>query len=223
MKKFKLILFYLFLISFSVACQSTRAALISNDVFDSADIVRKTNLDNAYLVLDTIDKHYYAGFTISEDGFNHPTLVELDKVTGKIYTWNFNEIISDIFIFNNKVSLVLDSGNSFSLQESAWVKNSLMLEEQSRVIFSNSKEHLISCSPASPQKSDHDKGGCQSHSPNWQFSIPWLEVRPKVCGGLLYVVTWESSGNRRIALDIKSGNIAFEKAYSGEDICTDFD
>lgn len=223
MKKFNPILFYLFLVLFSVACQSTRAAPISNDIFDSGDIVKKTNLDSAYLSLDTIKKHYYAGFTINGDGFNSPALVELDKVTGKVNAWNFDEIISDIFIFNNRVSLVLDSGNSFSLQDSAWSKSPLMLEEQSRVVFSDSIKHLISCSPASPQKSDPNKGGCESHNPSWQHSFPWFEVRPKVCGGYLYVVTWEKPTSRRIAIDIKSGKVAFEKVYSGEDICTAFE
>ena len=223
MKKFKITLFYLFLVLFSVACQSTRAAPISSDIIDSTDIVKKTNLDSAYLSLDTLEKYYYAGFIISGDGINHPTLLELDKVTGKIDTWNFDEIISDIFIFNSKVSLVLDGGNSFSLQERAWRKNSLILEEQSRVVFSDSIKHLISCSPASSQKSAPNNGGCQSHNPSWQYSFPWLEVRPKVCGNNLYVVTWEKPTSRHIAIDIKSGKVTFEKSYSGEDICTVFE
>lgn len=223
MTKFNLILLYLFMVLFSVACQSTRAAPISNDIFDSSDIVEKTNLDSVYLSLETIKKHYYVGFTISGDGLNSPTIVELDKVTGKANNWNFDEIISDIFVLNNKVSLVLDSGNSFSLQENAWSENGLILEAQSRVVFSDSIKHLISCSPASPQKSDPNKGGCTSYSPSWQHSFPWLEVRPKVCGDYLYAVTWEKPTSRRIAIDIKSGKVAFEKSYSGEDICTVFE
>ena len=204
MTKFKIALFYLLLALFSAACQSTRAAPISNDIIDSSDIVKKTNLDNAYLSLNTDDNLYYAGFTVDQNSINHPTLVELDKVNGKIRTWNFDDVISDIFIFDNKVSLVLDGGNSFSLQENSWNEIPLVLEEQSRIVFSSANNRLITCSPASPLKSSSDKGGSQSHNPNWQVTFPWREIKPKVCGDQLYAVTWENTENRRIAIDVNT-------------------
>ncbi len=223
MRKFNFNLLYLVLIFSSAACQSTPTTSISSDIIDSGNIIKITSLDNAYLRLDTDDKQYYAGFTVDQNNINHPTLVELDKESGKIGIWNFDEIIADIFIFNNKVSLVFDQGDSFSLQDNIWHKNSLVLEEQSRIVFSDAKNHLISCSPASPLKSDPISYGCQSHNPDWQISFSWRGITPKVCGDYLYAVTWEQPANRHIIIDVKSGKLKFEKNYSGEDICTPFE
>ncbi len=162
-------------------------------------------------MLITDDKQYYAGFTVDQNNINHPTLVELDKESGKTGIWNFDEIIADIFISNNKVSLVFDQDDSFSLQDNIWHRNSLVLEE------------LISCSPASPLKSNPIRYGCQSHNPDSQITFSWRGITPKVCGDYLYAVTWAQPANRHIIIDVKSGKLKFEKNYSGEDICTPFE
>jgi hypothetical protein len=207
----------------SFACHAAKIIPLSSEVSEPASIANKLNIDNVYRSLETKSHQYYAGFSIDSDRINHPVLIELDKISGRQNSWKFDEIISDIFIFNSTVSVVLENGENYSLIKGEWVRNSRVLEEMSVVVFSDARQRLISCTPSSLGKADTRQGGCESFNPNWKLSFSWHKVRPKVCGEFLYAVTWEQKHNQRLAINLKSGKVVHKQVFSGEDICTPFD
>ena len=207
----------------SVACHADDSITLSRDIANSAHTAKETSLDNVYLSYSAKDAMYYAGFTIEKNGTNQPTLVEVKSIGGKKTAWKFDDIIADVFVFNSMVSVVLDSGAVYSLNAGRWERGFLVLAERSRIVFGDGKNHLIACSPSSLFKDDASVGGCESHNPSWKISFSWHDVRPRVCGELLYAVTWEKKQNRHIAVNLKSGEIVHQSAYAGGDVCTPFD
>jgi hypothetical protein len=207
----------------SVASHADDSIALSHDIANSAHTAKETSLDNAYLSFSTKDAMYFAGFTIENNGTNQPTLVEVKKIGGMKAIWKFDDIIADVFVFKSMVSVVLDSGVVYSLNTGRWERSSLVLAERSRIVFGDGKMRLIACSPSSLFKDDTRVGGCESHNPSWTISFPWHDVRPKICGDLLYAVTWEKRQNQHIAINLESGEIVHQSAYTGEDACAPFD
>jgi hypothetical protein len=206
----------------SASCHAYEGTTLSHVLSDSSSAVNGTSLDSAYLSLKVGDKQYYAGFTIDSDGVNSPTLIEIGKVVSKQKSWKFTDIISDLFIFDTHVSVALDSGEVFSLINDTWAQRLLLLTERPRIVYSDGGRHLIACSSSSPMKEGKRLGGCASYSPNWNISFPWYAVRPRVCGDLLFAVTWQKKQNQRIAVDIGSGKIVRQETYRGGDVCAQF-
>lgn len=207
----------------SAACEANDGTALSRGIADPARIAKETSLDNAYLSFSAKDAIYYAGFVIEEKGINQPTLVVVDKANGKQHTWKFDDIIADMFTFNSRVSIALESGTVYSLNDGKWERSPLELAEGSRIVFSDGKQHLIACTPSSLFMEDTGLGGCESHNPNWKISFSWHDIRPKVCDDLLYAVTWEQKQNRHLAINLESGAIVHQGEYAGEDICVSFD
>lgn len=207
----------------SAACHANDGTALSRDIADSSRIAEETSLDNAYLSFSTKDAIYYAGFTLEKNGTNQPTLVEVNKADDKKHAWKFDDIIADVFVFNSRISVALDSGVVYSLNTGKWEQSSLELAEGPRIVFSDGKQHLIACTPSSLFKEDTRLGGCESHNPNWKISFSWHDVRPKVCGNLLHAVTWEQKQNQRLVINLESGAVIHQGAYAGEDICASFD
>jgi hypothetical protein len=207
----------------SVASHADDSIALSHDIANSAHIAKETPLDNAYLSFSAKDAMYYAGFTIEKNGTNQPTLVEVNKISGTKAAWRFDDIIADVFVFKSMVSVVLDSGVVYSLNTGRWERSSLVLAERSRIVFGDGKKRLISCSPSSLFKDDTRVGGCESYNPSWTISFPWHDVKPKICGELLYAVTWEKRQNQHIAINLESGEIVYQRAYAGEDVCAPLD
>ncbi len=206
----------------SAACHAYESVPLSRDTPVSSSILKKTGLDNADLFLDINGKQYHAGFTIDAAGINTPTLVEVDQHGVKQNSWTFDDIIADIFIFDSHVSIALYHGESYSFIDNAWQRNALQMAGRSRIVFSDGKQRLIACSPASLYKEGSRTGGCESYNPNWKISFAWHEVKPKVCGDLLYAVTWSRKQNQRMAIDLDSGKVVHQKVFAGEDVCAPF-
>lgn len=214
---------FLLLIMLPVASHANEVIPPDSKIANPAAIANKLNIDNVYRTLEANGKQYYAGFSIDSDGINSPVLLEFDKISSKQNSWKFDEIISDIFIFNSTVSVLLDNGENYSLIKGEWVLNPQVLGETSVVVFSDARRQLISCSPSSLGKADTHQGGCESFNPNWKVFFSWYEVQPSVCGDFLYAVTWEQKHNQRLAINLKTGKIVHRAIFSGEDICTPFD
>ena len=219
MKNLKLKVIGFFPILLLVSCHAHERIPLSRDIADAPYIVSKTILDNAYISLETRNKHYYAGFTIESDGFNSPTLIEVNKVGGEQKSWKFDDIISDLFVFDSHIAVASDSGVSLSLIDGTWKRNSLALSENPHIVFSDGGKRLIACSPSSLLKEDVRAGGCESYNPNWKVAFPWHHVKPKVCGAFLYAVTWPQKQNQLLAIDLDSGEIVHQQVYAGGDIC----
>ncbi len=206
----------------SSACQASGPAALSAEVIAPAEAARKLNIDNVYRTIQVKDKQYYAGFSIDTDGINHPVLIELDAEGEQHHRWNFEDIISDIFIFNGQVSVLLDTGQNFSLAGKVWVKNPQGFLQNARVVFSDGERHQIVCSPSSLFKDNTHAAGCESFNPSWKVSFAWHDLEPRLCGDFLHAVTWSNTQNQRLRIDPASGKIIEQSAYSGEDICAAF-
>ncbi len=199
----------------SVACHATDGSVLSHEVINPAQLADKLNIDNVYRAFETADKQYYAGFRIDADGINHSLLIELDRSEKKRNRWEFDDIITDIFIFDGRVSVVLDSGKNYSLVKGEWVQNQQDFTHNARVVFSDGARHLIVCSPSSLLKANTHAAGCVSYQPDWTVSFPWYDVEPKVCGNFLYAVTWSQTQNQRLKIDLASGKIVGQKKNMG--------
>ncbi len=222
MKLLNLFLFYCLCLLSSVACQASSPVALSVKVIAPARAAKKLNIDNVYRTIQLKDKQYYAGFSIDSDGINHPVLIEADVYGGQQNRWEFEDIISDIFIFNGQVSVLLDTGQNFSLIGNVWVKNPQGFPQNSHIIFSDGQRHLIVCSPSSLFKDNTHAAGCESFNPNWKVSFSWQDFQPRLCGGFLHAVTWSYTQNQRLLIDPASGKIIEQSAYTGEDICAAF-
>jgi hypothetical protein len=217
----RLMLYYACLL-LSLTCQAAEHAVMSTEVNSPAETANKLNIDNVYRMIQLKHRQYYAGFSIDSDGINHPVLIEVSSGGAQQHQWGFEDIISDIFIFNGLVSVVLDSGQSFSLLNNVWIHNQQSLLKNARVVFSDGERHLIVCSPSSLFKDSTHAAGCESFNPHWKLSFSWQDFQPRVCGGYLYAVTWEQKHNQRLRIDPASGKIIEQSAYSGEHICAAF-
>jgi hypothetical protein len=220
MKRLNLKLYFCLWIVSVAACHASENVPLSDEISNSAQIASKLNMDNAYRSLDLNGRQYVAGFSIDSNGNNHPLLVEFESATGKHSSWHFDDIIADIFLYNASVSVLLDSGKSFSLNNGKWVPNALQLQAGSVIVSSDAKQHLIACSPSSLTMSDTHKGGCESFNPDWKLAFSWHDVVPKVCGNYLYAVTWSAKQNQRLKIDLVSGKVVEQNAFNGGDICT---
>ncbi len=207
------------LLIFSAPCQATQQYALSQAVDSPAEITAKTGIAHVYRELVLADKKYYAGFRIDTAGINYPVLVELDKNGEVQHSWEFNDIISDLFIYNATVSVLFDHARSRSLLGGQWVKNGLQAGPASVVVMSNASQQLITCSPASALMSDRYRGGCSSVNPDWKVSFAWREITPRLCGENLVAVSWSQKQNMRLTINPRSGQILKQKPYSGGDIC----
>lgn len=220
MKTLNLLLFYSLCLLSSIACQAAAPVALSVEVASPARAAKKLNIDNVYRMLQLAERQYYAGFSIDAKGINHPVLIEFDTARAQQRRWDFAEIISDIFIFNGHISVLLDSGQSFSLIKDAWVLNPQDLMQNARVVFSDGLTHVIVCSPSSLFKAASPAAGCVSINPHWTLSFPWQDIEPQVCGDFLYAVTWSKTQPQHLRIDPVSGKILQQSAYQGEPVCT---
>jgi hypothetical protein len=203
---------------FLESCYSYDSYPLSQTNFNTAIIVELTTLDNAYILFKSAKKNYFAGFTIDSDGLNTPTLVEINREDGQQKSWSFNDIIADIFIVNNRVSVALNGGATFSLVDRKWQPNQLTFPANPQIIYSDEKGHIIACSPSPLPKEDLGTGQCQSYNPRWKISVPWRSIKPKICEDYLHVVTWPDP-KKLLFIDRISGEIIDTKMYKGGDLC----
>jgi hypothetical protein len=222
MKLLNLILLYSLCLLSSVACQASGPVALSVEVIAPARAAKKLNIDHVYRTIQVKEKQYYAGFSIDSDGINHPVLIEANAYGRQQNRWEFEDIISDIFIFNGHVSVLLDTGRNFSLLKDIWVQNPQGFPQNARIIFSDGLRHLIVCSPSSLFKDSTHAAGCESFNPNWKVSFSWHDLAPKLCGDFLHALTWSNTQNQRLLIDPASGKVIEQSAYTGEDICAAF-
>lgn len=222
MKSHSLKLWCLISMLSSATCYAYEGVALSRDVTGLLNVANETILDSTYLSLKSEGIEYYAGFIIDSEGLNQPAVVRKSKGGHKQKVWKFNAIIADLFLFNSQISVALDSGEVYSLKNDQWRRSTLMLAGSPRIVFSDGKQHLIACSPSSLFKEGAREGGCESYNPNWKLSFSWHDVRPKVCGELLYAVTWEKKQNQRIAINLESGEVVKHELYANGDVCAPF-
>lgn len=201
------------------ACHAAENIPLSYDVSSPAAMAHKLNMDNVYRALEANGKQYVAGFSIDAKRINHPLLVEYELASGKQKSWHFDDIIADIFIYNSSVSLLLDSGISFSLSDGEWIRIPLHLQPASIIVFSDGKQHLIACSPASLSKADTYQGGCESFNPDWKSSFSWHDIQPKVSGDYLYAVSWAKRQNQLLTINPDTGEVIDRKVCRAGELC----
>jgi hypothetical protein len=199
-------------------CHAVDSHPMSHPVTVAHDVENIATLDSAYLTLQSGGKRYFAGFSIAPDGFNTPVIVEIDVEGGGQRYWEFEEIISDLFLFNSHISAVLDSGATFSLIGSAWQRDALVVAEHSKIIYSTGQNHVIACAPSSLFKEEDRESGCQSYNPNWKISFPWREIEPMYCGKYIQAVTW-TVPKQRLFIDSSTGKVAHQEKYLDGTLC----
>jgi hypothetical protein len=209
---------YLFQIVHPQFCHAVDSNPMSHPVTVAQDVDNVAILDSAYLTLITGGKQYFAGFSIAPDGLNTPVIVEIDVEGGGQRYWEFEEKISDLFLFNSHISVVLDSGATVSLIGGAWQRDQLVVAEHSKIIYSAGQNNLIACSPSSFFKEGARESGCQSYNPNWKISFPWREIEPKYCGKYIQAVTW-TVPKQRLFIDSFTGKVAHQEKYLDGTLC----
>jgi hypothetical protein len=223
MKKYNLLFIcLLFIISACHADQSPNIRWMPNGTIITADGKKHSlEIQSAYDGMTFLDKTYIVGFKIDKDGINTPTLTEIHSNLSAIKYWSFENSINDVFVHKNRVHVSDARGNVFIFENEAWQKSELVFPVAAKVIFSDKRDHIIICHPASLQKEGDTNSGCYSLNENWKYSFFWQHTTPKVCGGKLTVFEESRKGGVLRKVSMKTGELLFSKELKKhpKDIC----
>lgn len=162
---------------------------------------------------------FLAGFKIDEEGNNIPQIARISNDLSKIKYWSFNVIPNDIFPYQKAIQFVTTDGQVYKMEQDSWNLTQLKFPPESLVVYSDEKEDLVICYPASMEKTVVRKSGCRSLKNDWQLDFVWNTKAPKVCHGMLYILEQNHSTNNLKKVDVTSGKVVYSKLL--EDIPSD--
>lgn len=184
---------------------------------------KKSNLDiqGIYDSLEYQGISYLAGFKIDKDGNNFPYIAQVPNDLSSTQYWAFERIPNDIFIYKETVHVIAMDGEVYELKEGKWDLINKQFPRESQIVYSDHKESLIVCHPASMEKTGDYSSGCFSTTNNWRLDFIWFNIVPKVCNEQLYIV--EESNNSKLfkQVDLVTGKVAKSSVVKNvpDDIC----
>jgi hypothetical protein len=153
-------------------------------------------IQGIYDSLEYADVSYLAGFKIDKEGNNFPHIAQVRNDLSSVQYWAFEHIPNDIFIYKETVHVITMDGEIYSLKGGRWNVIDKKFPRESQIVYSDNKENLIVCHPASMEKMGDYNSGCFSAATNWKLGFTWFNIVPKVCNGQLYIV--EESDNEKL-------------------------
>ena len=226
MKSFSIKIFYVFLIMMQASCYANQSDELTWS-FDGSVVNTKSNriklkMQNIYAGLTYSKKLYVIGFQIDNSGTNNPTVSEITSDMLSTTYWSFDQILADIFIYQNKLHINTMNGETFYLKDNQWKKGNLNFPPDSNIIYSDNKEQLVICYPSSLFKAHKGKGGCYSNNPKWKYDFHWNTIKPKACDHKLHIIEEMNPGNmfRQISLIDGKTFISKKLGETPEDLCS---
>ena len=164
---------------------------------------------------------YFAGFKIDSEGDNLPEVARVNSDLSQSKYWSFGFIPNDLFVYRNGLHLVTTNGEVYKLDQEAWVPAGLTFPAEAKAVYSDQKDDLLVCYPASLAKEEDQQSGCKSIKQNWTLDFIWRKVTPKVCTGKLYLVEEGKSRLTFKQVDLASGKLLSSQPIKKlpEDIC----
>ena len=139
---------------------------------------------------------YLAGFKIDKDGNNSPCIAQVSNDLSSTQYWAFEPIPNDIFVHKETAHAITMDGEVYELKGGKWNLTNKQFPRESQIVYSNHKDNLIVCHPASMEKTGAHNSGCFSTANNWKLGFIWFNIAPKVCNGQLYIV--EENKNKKL-------------------------
>lgn len=184
---------------------------------------KKSHLDiqGIYDSLEYKGASYLAGFKIDKEGNNFPYIAQVPNDLSSTQYWAFERIPNDIFIYKETVHVIAMDGEVYELKDRKWNLIDKKFPRESQIVYSDHKDSLIVCHPASMEKTGAYNSGCFSTNNNWRLDFIWFNVVPKVCNGQLYLV--EESNNSKLfkQVDLVTGKVVKSSPVKNvsDDIC----
>lgn len=207
------------------ACMANQASDIkwkpNGEVVAPDGKTQSLEIQSAYDGVTHLDRTYILGFKINKEGINFPTLVVVSSNLAVVKYWAFENILSGVFIYKNKIHVNDMRGDVFILENEKWQKSDFVLPSRGKVIFSDKNNQIIVCTPASLLKEGSSDSGCYSINGNWKYSFFWQHTVPKVCGNSLFVFEEFKKGGVLKELSLANGEVLRAKKYekAPQDIC----
>ncbi|PUA27923.1 MAG: hypothetical protein B0W54_15530 [Cellvibrio sp. 79] len=165
--------------------------------------------------------NYLTGFKIDKEGNNSPYIVQIPNDLSSTQYWPFESIPNDIFIHRETVHVITMNGEVYELNDAKWNLTNKQFPRESQIVYSDHKDNLIVCHPASMEKTGDHNSGCFSAANNWKLGFIWFNIVPKVCNGQLYLV--EDSNNSKLfkQVNLVTGTVVKSSPVKNvpDDIC----
>lgn len=184
---------------------------------------KKSHLDiqGIYDSLEYKGISYLAGFKIDNDGNNFPYIAQVLNDLSSTQYWAFERIPNDIFIYKETVHVIAMDGEVYGLKDGKWNLIGKKFPRESQIVYSDYKDNLIVCHPASMEKTGDYNSDCFSTTNNWRLDFIWFNIVPKVCNEQLYLV--EESNNSKLfkQVDLLTGKVTKSSSVKNvpNDIC----
>ncbi|WP_141215643.1 hypothetical protein [Hahella sp. CCB-MM4] len=214
MKNLKTLLLPLLLSISLVACGSDRLKWNYDGTVSSEERVIKTSLQNAYTAQETPSGLFLGGFKIDDQGINYPYIAYVSRDLSQQQEWPMDDMVSQIFVFDDQVYVVLSEGEALSLQGAEWNSSDLKFKPDSIVVWSD--KDIIACTPSPLPKASTGQGSCYSLFNRWKVSANWQTQKPIVCEGYLLVPDRHGSEMVLRQIDITNGDVVKNKTLKKE-------
>lgn len=184
--KIRLIILLSLLLTTVEACAQKDISWKSNgEVFIGNDTI-KLKMQNVYYGYKYKDGAYLIGFEIDKQGNNKPTLAWLSETDNSPLYWSFDNILQQVFILNDMPHLLDMNGGLHQFEKQTWIKSSLKLKDNSRIIYTENT--ILACYPTPLFKSPSSIGGCYTIDGKWEIKVNWRDTLPKVCNEHLVAI-----------------------------------
>ncbi|HTF96671.1 MAG TPA: hypothetical protein VL995_11105 [Cellvibrio sp.] len=223
MKKYKWIFAVVLLVLIACQASANNTTLWKQDGSVTSANGKKIQLEiqGIYDSLEYNGINFLVGFKIDKEGNNSLYIVKIPNDLSSAQYWAFESIHNDIFIHKETVHVITMNGEVYELKDGKWNLTNKQFPRESQIVYSDHKDNLIVCHPASMEKTGDHNSGCFSTANNWKLGFIWFNIVPKVCNGQLYIVEENNSGKVFKQVDLKSGKVMKSELLKNvpDDIC----